>query len=101
MNEIKRREPSSKHILSIPESGAAHSDSKAHIADKRIARLSLVLRELDQSVAAVPPLPQSKLSELIENAIASCGFTDRTEARYAITAVLEAIENRNPMLHSS
>jgi hypothetical protein len=101
MDEIKRLESSSKHILPIPESGAAHFDSKVRIVDERVARLLLVLRELDQSVAGLEALPPDELSELVGNAIASCGFTDQTEARYAITAVLEAIENRDPMLQSS
>jgi hypothetical protein len=63
-----------------------------HIADKRVARLLLVLHELDESVAGLEELPKSDLSELVSSAILACGFVDPVEARYAIAAVLRAIE---------
>ncbi len=67
------------------------------IADKRVARLLLVLQELDESVAGLEELPKSDLSELISSAILACGFVDPVEARYAIAAVLEAIEAPDSM----
>jgi len=77
-----------------PESGFDRtlSNSEVHIADRRMARLLLVLHELDRSVAGLEGLPQTELSELVSNAILSCGFEDATEARHAIAAVLSAIE---------
>jgi hypothetical protein len=77
-----------------PESafGNTSSDSKVYIADKRMARLLLVLHELDKSVAGLEELPQPELTELVSSAIMACGFVDGTEARYAIAAVLETIE---------
>ncbi len=70
----------------------SRSDSNFHITDKRMARLLLVLHELDKSVAGLEALPESKLSELVSSAILSCGFVDRVEAQKAIAAVLETIE---------
>jgi hypothetical protein len=67
-------------------------NSTVQIADKRLAQLLLVLHEIDQSVAGLEELPQSELSDLVSGAILACGFADGTEARYAIAAVLEAIE---------
>jgi hypothetical protein len=66
-----------------------------HIADKRISRLLLVLQELDESVAGLEGLQESKLSELISVAIRGCGFVDPVEAWYAVAAVLEAIERQD------
>jgi hypothetical protein len=63
-----------------------------HIADKRISQLLLVLQELDESVAGLEGLDESKLSELISVAIRGCGFTDPVDAWHAVAAVLEAIE---------
>jgi hypothetical protein len=77
-----------------PETGFRNtsSDSKVYIADRRMARLLLVLHELDKSVAGLEELPQPELTELVSSAIMACGFVDGTEARYAIAAVLETIE---------
>jgi len=72
-------------------------NSDVHIADKRVARLLLVLHELDESVAGLEELPKSDLSELVSSAILACGFVDPVEARYAIVAVLKAIEAPDSM----
>jgi len=102
MEKIKRLDdPLTKHILPAPECTKTGFDSKVHIADKRIARLLLVLHELDQYVAGLEQLPQTELMELVSSAILACGFKDGTEARYAITAVLEAIDRRDPLPESS
>ena len=68
------------------------SNAKVHIADKRIARLLLVLHELDRTVAGLENLRQPDLNEMVSSAILACGFVDGTEARLAIAAVLDAIE---------
>jgi len=77
------------------------SDSKIHIADNKVARLLLVLHEIDEAVAGLEDLPQSELTELVSGAIVACGFVDTTEAQHAIAAVLEAIESRDPTPLSS
>jgi hypothetical protein len=74
---------------------------KIHVTDKRVARLLLVLQELDESVAGLEELPKTELSELVSNAIMACGFVDPIEARYAIAAVLEAIGMHDSMPESS
>jgi hypothetical protein len=68
------------------------SNPQALPADKRVTQLLLVLHELDQAVAGLECLPQTKLSELVSCAIVGCGFVDPTEAWYAIGAVLQVIE---------
>ena len=68
------------------------SNPQALPADKRVTQLLLVLHELDQAVAGLEWLTQSKLSELVSSAIVGCGFVDPTEAWYAIGAVLQVIE---------
>lgn len=94
-------DPFGRHILRTPAGNATRSAPRVHIEDKRVARLLLVLHELDQSVAGLEELPQTELSELVSSAILACGFTDGTEARYAIAAVLEAIERHGPVQESS
>lgn len=65
-----------------------------------MARLLLVLHQIDQSLAGLEKLPLTELTELASSAILARGFVDGTEARYAITAVLHAIEGRGPLPES-
>ena len=88
-------DPVTERILPASEY-TAYSDSKIHIADTKVARLLLVLHEIDQAVAGLEALPQTELTELVSSAIIACGFVDGTEARRAIVTVLEAIERRDP-----
>jgi hypothetical protein len=74
----------------------AHEGSDVCIADKRIARLLVVLDDLDRSVAGLEELPQQELSDLIASAILACGFVNPTEAKYAIASVLQAIDGPGP-----
>ena len=93
-------DPVTERILPASEY-TIYSDSKIHIADTKVARLLLVLHEIDQAVAGLEALPQTELTELVSSAIISCGFVDGTEARCAIVAVLEAIERHDPIPQSS
>jgi hypothetical protein len=90
-----------QHALPAPEFDAGGSDRKIHIADHRMARLLLLLHEIDHAAAGLEELPQTDLIELVSSAILACGFVDGIEARCAITAILEAIERRDPMLEHS
>jgi hypothetical protein len=92
--------PSTEHMWPTPEFNQTCSDAKVHIADERVARLLLVLHELDESVAGLGELPKTELSELVSSAILACGFVDPIEARYAIAAVLEVIEMHDSMPES-
>ena len=83
---------STEHIWPNPEVNQAFADSKVQITDQRVARLLLMLYELDESVAELEEVPKAELSELISSAIQACGFVDPIEERYAIAAVLDAIE---------
>lgn len=93
--------PFIEHILPATGCKTIPSGSKVHIEDKRVAQLLLVLHEIDRAVAGLEGLPQTDLTELVSSAILACGFVDGTEARYAIAAVLEAIERRGPTPESS
>lgn len=89
--------PSTKHMWPTPEVNRAFADSRVRITDERVARLLRMLYELDESVAGLEELPKTELSELISSAILACGFVDPIEKRYAIAAVLEAIEVNDSM----
>lgn len=69
-----------------------YADSGAGLADARVTWLLLVLSELEECIAGMEGLPIAELSALISNAILSCGFESPGEVRYAISAVLRAIE---------
>ena len=89
--------PFAQYTWRNPELGRTSSHSGVHIADERVARLLTMLHELDESVAGLEELPNDELSELVCSAITACGFVDPIEARYAIAAVLEAIEMHDPV----
>ena len=99
MDEINKPflDLSTEPIWPTPEVSQVFADSIVHITDERVARLLLLLYELDESME----LPKSELSELISSAILACGFVDPIEERYAIAAVLEAIEVHDSMPESS
>lgn len=68
------------------------TDRSFCVPDIRVARLLLVLSELEACMAGLQDLPDPDLTELVSSAILACGFTDPGEIRYAIAEVLEAIE---------
>jgi hypothetical protein len=72
------------------------SDASVGISDTRVAKLLLVLREIDESVAGLENLSQADLGELVSTAIEACGFTDPKDARLAIAAVLRVTEPPDP-----
>jgi len=78
--------------------GATYSGSDTCIADLRVARLLLVLSELDASVDGLYEIQDSELTHLVSIAIEACGFVSPVEARGAIAAVLQAIESPPTML---
>jgi hypothetical protein len=93
MDEFKRKfllgaaEPRDS-ILNHPLS----TDSDIHVEDSRVAKLLLVLSELDQTFGGVEGIEQSQLRDLICNALPACGFVNTRDACYAIAAVLRIIE---------
>ena len=94
-------DPSTERMWPTPEVNPAFADLRVRITDERVARLLLVLHELDESVAGLEALPKAELSALVSSAILACGFVDPIEARYAIATVLETIEMQDSMPESS
>jgi hypothetical protein len=68
------------------------TDTAVGITDSRVARLLLVLSEINESVAGLDSLPETELTELVSCAIQACGFTDPTEVRSVVATVLQAVE---------
>lgn len=66
--------------------------SKDNYKDKRVARLLVLLQQLNQSAEELETLPEPELTEIVQSAIRLCGFVDPIETRNAIAAVLDAIE---------
>lgn len=97
MNHLERFvDPLIRHFLRPPTPSSSSSEWRVFIADKRVARLLLILHEIDQAVAGIEGMPQNELIELVSAAIRACGFVNDCEARYAIASVLEAIERCGP-----
>jgi hypothetical protein len=69
------------------------TDTSAGVTDSRMARLLLVLSEINESVAGLDSLPETQLTELVSGAILACGFTDPAEVRSVVATVLNAIES--------
>ena len=68
------------------------TDTSVGITDSRVARLLLVLSDINESVAGLDSLPEAELTELVLGAIEACGFTDPVEVRSVVATVLQAIE---------
>jgi hypothetical protein len=68
-----------------------------HPNDLRLARLLVLLHELDQSLRGLDALPELELSEIVGSAIDLCGFVDPLECREVIATILAALEMRDPI----
>ncbi len=63
-----------------------------HLKDRRIARLLILLRQINESTGGLGVFPESQVSEIVSCAVRLCGLTSSTEAREVVAAVLEALE---------
>jgi hypothetical protein len=78
------------------DSHTPEADSDIYVEDPRVAKLLLVLSDLDESFGGVEGIEQSQLRDLICNALPACGFVNSHDACYAIAAVLRIIEGADP-----
>src|SRR5271155_4966780 len=72
--------------------GNSCSSSDVYIHDRRIARLLILLQQLDEAATGLGALPEPELGEIVSSAIHLCGFADPIEARDVIAAVLDALK---------
>jgi hypothetical protein len=86
-----------EHMCPNPAFDETLSDSDLDIHDKRVARLLVLLRQLDESAEGLEALPEPELSEIVSSALRVCGFGDPIEARDVIAIVLDAIEMPDPI----
>jgi hypothetical protein len=103
MDEMNELSPylRTEHIWPNPAFANASADSQVQIADERVARLLIVLHDIDTSVPDFDEMPESDLSELVSSAILACGFSDPIEASQVIAAILEMVEMPEPATESS
>lgn len=85
-----------EHICPNHAFDETFSDSDLHSQHKRVARLLVLLQQLDESAEGLEALPEPELSEIVSSAIRLCGFVDPIEARDVIATVLDAIEMQDP-----
>lgn len=74
-----------RHSKNLPHDGSAGT------MDTRMARLLLVLSEVDECVASLGGLPESQIHSLVSTAIQACGFTNPAEVRSVVASILQAI----------
>jgi hypothetical protein len=86
-----------EHSCSNGMFGKTCSASDLQIHDERVARLLVLLQQLDESSEGLESLPESELVEIVCSAIRMCGFVDQIEARDVIAIVLDAIEMQDPI----
>ena len=84
-----------EHMSPNPWCGKICSD--LHIDFKRIARLLVLLQQLDESVDGLKTLPEPELSEIVSTAIRVSGFVDMIEAGDVVAMVLDAIKMQDPI----
>lgn len=66
--------------------------------NQRVTQFLMILQQLDESSGGLEALPSHELSEIVSGALELCGFADPNEAREVIAAVLEVLEQREPLL---
>jgi hypothetical protein len=69
-----------------------NSDPILHVKDGRVARLLVLLQQLQESAGGLGVFPKPDVSEIVCCAARLSGFTNTIEVREVITTVLEAIE---------
>jgi hypothetical protein len=94
MKEMDERslKSTNESTLRTKEFDADSLEHEIRITDQRVAQLLLVLHEIDVCIKGLEQFSEPQLSELVGEAVLSCGFTDPTEARFALASVLKAIE---------
>lgn len=68
------------------------SDPNLSVQDNRVARLLVLLQQLDESPGGLGGLPQAELGEVISSAVRLCGFVNPVEALNVISTILDEIE---------
>jgi len=94
MEELQHQFCSSASLARRFNRGARISahDGSVGITDSRVARLLMVLSEIDETVACIGGMPESELRGLVSGAIRGCGFCDPAEVRWVLASVLQAID---------
>lgn len=95
-----------KQTYANPAIGKDASDpgsniEEVYIEDRRVARLLVLLEQLEQSTGGLAALPESELSEVVLSAVRLCGFVDELEARDVLAAVLAGIEKQDDVPEAS
>src|SRR5258708_14412873 len=88
-------DPSTERMWPTPEVNQAFADLKVRITDERVARLLLLLYELDESMAGLEELSKTQLSELISFPILACGVFVPLAGRYGLSPLFCAIQINN------
>jgi hypothetical protein len=83
---------STEHVRQNRALGRIYSDSSSGIEDQRVARLLLLLRELQQSLGALAALPVPERTEIVSSAVCLSGFVHPLDAGNVIATILNELE---------
>jgi len=77
-----------------PNGALSEMDSRPnlHVKDRRIARLLILLRQINESTGGLAAFPNPQVCEIVSSAVRLCGLTGSTETQEVVAAVLEALE---------
>ncbi len=67
-------------------------EERIRINDERVARLLVVLHEIDVGMRTVKVFSEHELGQIVADAILACGFNTFEEARAAMGPLLDSIE---------
>jgi hypothetical protein len=65
--------------------------------NQKVSRFLTLLQQLGELAGGVDTLPRDELGQIVVSALEVCGFVDPIEVREVVEAVLEALEEPEPI----
>ena len=86
----------SEHAGPSPAYGKDSYDPELNI-NQKVSRFLTLLQQLGELAGGVDTLPRDELGQIVVSALEVCGFVDPSEVREVVAAVLEALEEPEPI----
>jgi hypothetical protein len=85
-----------KHAGPNPAYGKDRYDPELNI-NQKVSRFLTLLQQLGELAGGVDALPRAELGQIVVSALEVCGFVDPIEVREVVAAVLQALEEPEPI----
>jgi hypothetical protein len=79
-----------------PAYGKDRYDPELNI-NQKVSRFLTLLQQLGELAGGVDALPRAELGQIVVSALEVCGFVDPIEVREVVAAVLQALEEPEPI----